>query len=116
MSKIIQCKWADKNRFVVNPDGQVWPCCYFANLAYISEKFRELNRRAELYSKNSHMAHPVMVAYMEKKDSMNAKNRPVHEILDDEWFNKTLPESWESEETLHQQCSTMCRVKQNANE
>ncbi len=106
----IRCKWAEENRFVVNPDGQVWPCCYFANLAYISEKFKELGRRAELYSKNSHMAHPVMQDYMRKKETMNAKNRPVHKILDDDWFNVTLPESWKNEETFHQLCSKNCRV------
>ena len=27
----ITCEWAKDERYVVNPDGQVWPCCYLCN-------------------------------------------------------------------------------------
>ena len=30
----IKCKWAAENKFLVQPDGQVVPCCYLANAMY----------------------------------------------------------------------------------
>lgn len=114
MTKLIQCKWADKKRFVVNPDGQVWPCCYFANFTYYAAQFKD-NPDKLFTGHKTQMDHEIIQKYYEDPDSKNAFKRPVHEILDDEWFNKTLPESWNSEETLHFQCSKMCRVKDEEN-
>ena len=34
MTNCIECEWKNNNRVIVNPDGQVWPCCYLSNLAY----------------------------------------------------------------------------------
>ena len=30
----IQCEWLKDNRVLVNPDGQVWPCCYLGNVGF----------------------------------------------------------------------------------
>ena len=43
----IECIWGKDNRFLVNPDGQVWPCCYLGNIGYtekINGRFKEQKR------------------------------------------------------------------------
>jgi hypothetical protein len=34
----------------------------------------------------------------------------LEDILNHEWFTKTLPESWEKPETTHKLCTMMCGV------
>jgi len=105
----IKCEWAKHNRFVVNPDGQVWPCCYLATLEYVSTIFKDIDRYDEVIQQHQNeMNHPVMKAYLENKQKHNAFNVPVNEILESEWFKKILPESWESEETTHGKCKHFC--------
>lgn len=35
--KCVKCSWADDNIIAVNPDGQVWPCCFLATRHYESK-------------------------------------------------------------------------------
>jgi len=90
MAKKIRCEWANKQRFVTNPDGQIWPCCYFANLDFYLK-----NNPTPFQGHVNQSKHPVYQAYDSDRDRYNANNHPPHEILQDEWFSKTLPESWE---------------------
>lgn len=111
MKKLVRCRWAEKNRFVVNPNGQVWPCCYFANFTYLVEQYKLRDNEDQLFSGHKKQMDTDLIRdYYKNPDSKNAFKRPVHEILDDEWFNKTLPKTWESEETIHIQCSKFCRI------
>ena len=87
----IVCEWGKKNKFVVNPDGQVIPCCYLANL---------------LYSKT--LSGGVMDEYVQNQQQYNAFVKPIPEILTSDWFTKTLPESWKSDETAHSVCKKWC--------
>ena len=34
MSIDIKCEWLSQDKILVNPDGQVFPCCYLANKYY----------------------------------------------------------------------------------
>ena len=78
----ISCKWLNSRRVVVNPDGQVAPCCYLANLFF---------KKGYPYNKEEH----------------NIFNKPLEEILgESEWFNKELPESWDNEP--FEQCIDYC--------
>ena len=43
MEKIL-CRWLEKKRLVVNPDGQVHPCCYFGNYHYMQTHENKDNR------------------------------------------------------------------------
>ena len=62
---VIKCKWLETNRILVNPDGQVLPCCYLANVnwhqkqkgitkekanTYIGEVMQEYNDNKEKYN------------------------------------------------------------------
>lgn len=81
----ISCKWLKERRVVVNPDGQVMPCCYLANRFYREE-------------------------YPYNKEEHNIFNKPLEEILgESEWFNKELPESWDNEP--FKQCIKFCSSK-----
>lgn len=106
-STTVKCQWADQNKYLVNPDGQVMPCCYLANLYYYSKKLGLTSD--QLYSGHkAEMAQHLMVEYDKLAEDNNINNKDISEIMDGEWFSKILPESWESEDTLHVQCKRMC--------
>ena len=49
--------------------------------------------------------------YMETKEDHNVFNHTLEEILNNEWFTKTLPESWNDEDKCHRLCKKFCSVK-----
>ena len=120
----IKCEWMQTKRILVNPDGQVLPCCFFANVMYmydrmgapdewtpkkeygISDQLMDVPRVAYETSQEN-----ILMQYYYDRDKYNVHNRPLEEILNDEWFAKTLPESWEDENKLARQCATYCQVK-----
>ena len=89
----IKCSWGSKNRFVVNPDGQVLPCCYFANVVYSNTNLNGVG---------------VLESYNHQKQDLNVFNKPIADILTSDWFTKTLPESWEDSATTHSICKRWC--------
>ena len=110
MVKIV-CEWAEKNKFLVNPDGQVWPCCYLANPAFKRRVTREdiqtkLTEDEWVILKKDD--HPLMDKYIDNMDDLNINNKNIEEILTHEWFTKTLPNSWLS--NPHRQCKITCGV------
>lgn len=103
----IRCAWLSDNRIVVNPDGQVWPCCYLCNKAYHAKQLEDQGlSKWEWWFGDS--ADTVMHNYLENKDDLNLKKKSMEEILDHEWYQKTLPESWEKEETRLKECRDFC--------
>lgn len=99
---IIECEWLETNRALVNPDGQVWPCCFLANQQY---KFAQKNEY--LPSED----HPALVEYNKLKDELNIHNDTLTNILKHEWFEKTLPESWKDPANAIRQCEKFCSKK-----
>ncbi len=88
----IQCEWLKDNRVLVNPDGQVWPCCYLGNVGL------DIN-------------HSVIREYENKKDELNLfTNNNLCDIIQHDWFSKTLPNSWNSENPT-KQCVKFCGNK-----
>lgn len=89
----IDCKFLKQTtNTIVNSTGQVWPCCYFGTHEH---KLQEQDQYVfEQYNKN--------------KDKQNLNNYTVKEILNNEWFTKTLPESWKDEKTCARQCKRWC--------
>lgn len=103
----IICRWMEENKFLVNPDQQVWPCCYLANQGY---KFRQTGQYKDkdiLERKVDDIASPVMQEYYKHEDELNLKNNSLEEILNHEWYTKTLPESWDSDNP-QRVCVIMC--------
>ncbi len=111
MAKRVRCIWASKKRFLVNPDGQFWPCCYLANIAYQSKVYEENGNFESLFEGHKAQSkHPLITSYNEVANEMNVFKSDIEDILSSEWLNKTLPESWESDDTIHIQCKRFCEV------
>jgi len=49
--------------------------------------------------------------YYKNREEYNIFDNDLEDILNSDWFKKTLPESWEDESKLARQCKTYCQVK-----
>ena len=96
----IKCKWQENNRVLVNPDGQVLPCCYLGNQHYTYNM------------KDNDKWQDVMKDYDDNKELYNIHSNTMENIISSEWFTKTLPESWEDESKLLWQCKRWCGEKE----
>lgn len=106
----IICRWMKNEKFLVNPDRQVWPCCYLANQGY---KFRVKGQHNDpniIARQVDDIAHPVMQKYYEYENDLNLANNSIEDILKHEWFTEILPESWNSDNP-HRLCLIMCSRK-----
>ena len=104
LDKKIVCRWQKVNRVLVNIDGQVLPCCYLVN-TYYKNKFAMHNKKFS--------NHPVMQAYNDNDNNI-FKSSLLEIIQHSKWFNKTLPNSWNTDNPVKQcakQCSTMTKTK-----
>lgn len=100
----ITCRWAlPRNEIIIKPDGNVLPCCYHANSYYIHMNTGKDNT----LSKSKYFQE-----YLKNKNEYNIFNDSLYNILKKEWFAKTLPESFKSDDpidTCVRQCSN--RIK-----
>ena len=101
----ITCKWLKDEKILVNPDGQVLPCCYLGNTSFLNESDPTSGR---MWDKEGF----VLNKYKKNKDQYNLNNRTLEEILKSDSFNIDLPESWKSYETLPMACRTFCDDKE----
>lgn len=96
-SNCISCKWLELRKVLVNPDGQVLPCCYLANNYY---QFGPQVFNGE-----------TMLEYKKQEKDNNIFLKPLEQILEEsDWFNDTLPESWLSKNPV-KQCVKYCSSK-----
>ena len=98
MAKIV-CQWRENgNRYMVNPDGQVFQCC-----------FLKINFDDEDYFLKG--KHDFVDEYLDNKEKYNLKNRTMKEIVDDDLFAKKLPKTWVNIDTAPRPCQKYCKVK-----
>lgn len=100
----IVCRWAmPRNEIVVNPDGQILPCCYHANAHYTAKTdknyFTELMRNP-IYSED----------YNNNLEKYNILYTPLSEIIRSEWYTKILPGSIKGDNPVRQ-CLYQCSSK-----
>lgn len=140
----IKCEWMDTKRLLVNPDGQVLPCCFFANVIYMYGKMKDkgdkyaldkddesiekrVSRRKKFEEKisakienqigdksiiNSETKNDnVLMDYYENKEQYNIFDNSLENIINSEWFTKTLPESWDDETKAPRPCKVHCMKK-----
>ena len=99
MSKIV-CKFMNgTTSTVVNPDGQVWPCCYLCNEIKGNPLARQEND------------HEVLKLYHKEKHKYNLKNDTLKNILNKDWFTKDLPNSFKDAERAPDECQHICKEK-----
>ena len=101
----VTCKWLEKEKILVNPDGQVIPCCYLANTLYLNSVDSNQGRMWNII--------PVLKKYKANKQRYNLNNHTLEEILTSDWFNIDLPESWKSYDTIPSACNTFCDESEN---
>ena len=95
----IVCHWRENNnRYMVNPDGQVFQCC-----------FLKINFDDEDYFVKG--KHAWVDEYLDNKEKYNLKNRTMKEIVDDDLFDKKLPKTWVNIDTAPRPCQKYCKVK-----
>ena len=95
----IVCQWRENNnRYMVNPDGQVFQCC-----------FLKINFDDEDYFVKG--KHAWVDEYLDNKEKYNLKNRIMKEIVDDDLFAKKLPKTWVNIDTAPRPCQKYCKVK-----
>ena len=95
----IVCQWRENNnRYMVNPDGQVFQCC-----------FLKINFDDEDYFVKG--KHAWVDEYLDNKEKYNLKNRKMKEKVDDDLFAKKLPKTWVNIDTAPRPCQKYCKVK-----
>ena len=104
----IVCEWSDQ--ILVNPDGQVWPCCYWANVSYENQVLYE-GKTSEWRDKFHFRKDKIYNDYLDQIDELNAFNKPLEEIIEGKWFSQDLPESWKSFDTACSLCVRFCSKK-----
>lgn len=115
----IRCEWMETKRALVNYDGQVYPCCYFANNFSIESLFGdklgkedikyggvEISKEDALTKKRE----SVHQHYVDNKKQLNIMKEDLSNILQHEWFAKILPESWNDSDKAHRLCKKFCQV------
>ena len=110
----IKCEWMLNKRFVVNVDGQVWPCCFFANSAFKVMNTKGLDgweRSSSHPERVGYYNMKIILEYYKNKDDYNIFKKPLEEIINSDWFTKTLPESWQIENDTCVLCKRFCSVK-----
>jgi MoaA/NifB/PqqE/SkfB family radical SAM enzyme len=107
LEKEIICRWASpRNEILVNPDGQVFPCCYHGNSHF---KGRMFGGQLPLHDNPVYKDH-----YNANLKKHNIFHTPLSEIMQSDWFLNTLPESIKGDNPVHQ-CEKQCssRIKKD---
>jgi len=96
---MIKCEWLEKEVAQVNPDGQVYPCCYLGNPHYrvlLGEKEAMVHRHEYETDEEYENAKRVWDEYENNLEEFNLNNKTASEILESKWFTETLQESWKT--------------------
>ena len=75
MNCTIKCQWGDKDKYLVNPDGQVFPCCYLSNVYYFSKRMKDIGKYDELLIEfpghHAEMSQHLLVEYQKREKENN---------------------------------------------
>ena len=129
------CKWIeDDEQMLVQPDGQVLPCCYLSNYfskdrtlavpkketsngkinsTWVNKNYREIedqlyNIKLVNFEFNNEY---ILQEYTKRKDKLNIFTNDLEDILDNEWFVEILPKSWEDSNKIAAPCKEICTKK-----
>ena len=94
----INCQWKKRNHVNINYTGNVHPCCYFGNREHDAND----GSRSQKF-----LNHLVIQSYT-KNNNNNIFSNKLEDIISNNWFKQTLPESWNSENPVPQ-CSKFCK-------
>ncbi len=95
----IVCEWGARNKVVINPDGQVLPCCYFCNPHFFNKNDPKIKRHF--------IDHPIMKEYKIYEKELNVFTANLMDIINHKWFQSTLQDSWSKTKPVYQ-CEKFC--------
>jgi hypothetical protein len=109
----------DDETILVGPDGQVLPCCYFSGYFRVDNISIKEPNTWEWDPINDQLYHNdrvhyelcneyVYKEYMKRKNELNIFTNDLKDIINNEWFTKILPESWEDKNKISRQCKNVC--------
>ena len=78
----VRCQVQEEKSVYISAEGYVFPCCFLAGQMYLWHQKRRENQ-----------IHRFLDKLPEKEESLNVKKRPLKEILQDSFFQKTIPEA-----------------------
>lgn len=90
----ISCKTINRGQIYIDENNRLWPCCYFNSVSYYSQKwFAYWNVIEEKYG----------------KDFNNLNNTNILDLLQHDYFQNYLPDSWNNYELAScHQCPIKC--------
>ena len=103
----IKCRWGlPRNEILINPDGQVLPCCYHGNNLY-RESFGQFYDEKNKLKDNPHYAE-----YMSNKEKYNIFTNDIKSIMESDFFTHDLEKSFDSDSPIPT-CALNCssRIK-----
>tara|TARA_B100000287_G_C20050865_1_gene550353 strand:+ start:47 stop:370 length:324 start_codon:yes stop_codon:yes gene_type:complete len=103
----IKCKWRENKQVLINPDGQVYPCCFLSNIDYF---VKETNNNEKGYHYPMGPQTVVMTEYNKHKFKLNVKNNKMEDILKNDWW-KFLENSWNDSDKVDRRCVRYCSIK-----
>lgn len=111
---------ADDEQILIDPDGNVVPCCYLSTY-FRQSKITPKNDpetwvfddvEDQLYNRDKHNywgpQEYLYKEYLKRIEHLNIFTNDLEDILNDEWFTKTLPESWEDPNKIASVCRSVC--------
>jgi hypothetical protein len=129
------CKWIeDDEQMLVQPDGQVLPCCYLSNYfskdktppvpeneikngkinsTWVNKNYREIEDQLyniKLVNWEFNQEH-ILKEYDKRKNKLNIFTNDLEDILSNEWFVEILPKSWEDPNKIAAPCKNICTKK-----
>ncbi len=129
------CKWIeDDEQMLVQPDGQVLPCCYLShyfakdkippvpeneivdkkiNSTWVNKNYREIEDQlynVRLVNWEFNQEH-ILKEYDKRKNKLNIFTNDLEDILSNEWFVEILPKSWEDPDKIAAPCRHICTKK-----
>ena len=83
----VACKVAEEKSLYISAEAYVFPCCWLANRMY-----------PWYLEKRSDQIWQFIERLPKKEQSLNAKIRPLKDIVEDIFFQKAVPESWQGKD------------------
>ena len=100
----IDCKVAKEKNLYITAEGVVQPCCWLAGQMYI-RYYKEQGAQVWKFINEAGL------------DNINAKNYSLEEIIQGDYFQKIIPESWNKSscaEGKNAMCAKICGTKYDA--
>ncbi len=92
----ISCRALKENSLYLDFEGLVWPCCWMHDWKYSPTQVKRDWHRQHFFP-------------LETKNFNSLAHFSITEILQNPWFQKTLPNSWSgSDNSLHPTCNSTC--------